>query len=405
MRSAGCPGGTALGRFRTYLVPSLEEDRKRQEEERFTRTPDEKDAEFIARLIWEAREAEKKREDGLEGMVVEHPPLPEQLLGFGFAEVYWAHIPRGPAQDCYVLDESKRWAKSVVERVRMLDEKNKKNAHRADYWLAEMIIEEMIEGTELLERILFLAEKTSVGFQFDLQKVLTNYLGDVQVMTEFENLRNEIIGTFQGMLAGIVEQHPDAEIYVIPHSEGSVVALLGLMRGLCGWDGSKPPKEPAPAKPWALRVRGLMTMGSPITKHLLLWEELWKGLKAEEPKAAVEKIRWINYFDYADPVGYKVKRAWDKLCENNFLHYFDFQPDRDDIGFSRYLLPGHAHNAYWDDREVFGHFFEEVVWPEPQNKVAPEPAGGINPVPSAPVKPGATGRKSSGNPKHDVEPR
>lgn len=32
-----------------------------------------------------------------------------------------------------------------------------------------------------------------------------------------------------------------------------------------------------------------------------------------------------------------------------------------DFGFSRYLLPGKAHNDYWQDSEVFGHFIDDVV--------------------------------------------
>ena len=32
-----------------------------------------------------------------------------------------------------------------------------------------------------------------------------------------------------------------------------------------------------------------------------------------------------------------------------------------DIGFARYLLPGKAHNDYWNDPEVFEHFVDDVI--------------------------------------------
>ena len=36
-----------------------------------------------------------------------------------------------------------------------------------------------------------------------------------------------------------------------------------------------------------------------------------------------------------------------------------------DIGFSRYPLPGVAHNGYWEDAAVFSHFIGSVVCPKP----------------------------------------
>ncbi len=37
-----------------------------------------------------------------------------------------------------------------------------------------------------------------------------------------------------------------------------------------------------------------------------------------------------------------------------------------DIGFSRYFFPGAAHNDYWRDPDVFGHFLQTVVDPTRQ---------------------------------------
>src|SRR5262245_25585416 len=87
--------------------------------ERFKQRPGESDTAYLARRQ-EAAFDDQHSESPLEGFLVSAPP-PNELVGLGFAEAYWADIPRGPAKDCYVLDESKKWAQSVVERVRQLD--------------------------------------------------------------------------------------------------------------------------------------------------------------------------------------------------------------------------------------------------------------------------------------------
>ena len=48
----------------------------------------------------------------------------------------------------------------------------------------------------------------------------------------------------------------------------------------------------------------------------------------------------------------------------------------DDIGFSRYPLPGKAHVDYWCDDEVFRHFIQHVVAPVPNP--APAPASALS---------------------------
>lgn len=46
------------------------------------------------------------------------------------------------------------------------------------------MLEEVIETVYVLENLLFLVEKAGLG-RFDLKRVLDEYLGDVQIMTEF----------------------------------------------------------------------------------------------------------------------------------------------------------------------------------------------------------------------------
>lgn len=48
-------------------------------------------------------------------------------------------------------------------------------------------------------------------------------------------------------------------------SEDTVVSFLGLLEGF------REPQSPG----WVKQVRGFMTLGSPIDKHLALWPELF----------------------------------------------------------------------------------------------------------------------------------
>src|SRR5215470_8836830 len=38
---------------------------------------------------------------------------------FGFAEIYWANIPRKPVKDEHILEEPKKWARTIVERLHL----------------------------------------------------------------------------------------------------------------------------------------------------------------------------------------------------------------------------------------------------------------------------------------------
>src|SRR5262245_20854569 len=139
-----------------------------------------------------------------------------------------------------------------------------------------------------------------------------------------------------------------------------------------------------------------MNIGSPLDKHLLLWRELF------EPKGEIlphkwepsSKVEWRNYYDHGDPIGFELEgmRRWlhenkrkvfnfegtedleetEKSETSNWL--FDkckdhvkkikkkFAPPKHDFGFTRYYFPGKAHNDYWGDSQVFGHFIQTVVY-------------------------------------------
>ena len=68
-----------------------------------------------------------------------------------------------------------------------------------DYQLAGSVIAEMIDGIRMLQHLLVVAEKANV-LKFDLDDLLVNYLGDVQLVADFDNYRNRMLDVFQAVM-------------------------------------------------------------------------------------------------------------------------------------------------------------------------------------------------------------
>jgi len=341
----------------------------------------------------------------------EEPPLPVMPLGYftigktgdvrvsyldapddsplkhvGFAEVFWADIPRMVVKEEDTLEETKAWGASVVSRAHAAYNKKVKDAPNLtaeDFMLAANVVDEIIETVAVMENLFAVLDKMGV-FKFDLAPLLRDYIGDVQIVADFKLYREKIVARFHMAIAQIVlafqKLYPgrSPEIYIVAHSEGTVVSFLGLLQAMSGqvvYD----PDAPGVAidTSWIGLVRGFMTIGSPIDKHLVLWEGMWQGLSLASsrgsdgsvvfagtsgvaPRALPKPIQWRNYYDFGDPIGFRLETAVAFLQKRHCVA-FDFQIDKHDFGFSRYWLPGKAHNDYWNDPEVFGHFIEDVV--------------------------------------------
>lgn len=326
-------------------------------------------------------------------------PAPSWVDDVGFVEIYWADIPREAQREGYIIEESKAWARTIVARLQTLygqtarklnvtsgKKRLRLTLHGDDYLAGADALSEMIETFAVLDNLLWVAEKAGV-FKFDLDELLTRYLGDVQIVAEYPDYRVRILKKFTTVLDAIDQQIqadaprrkakslPEPKIYFVAHSEGSVVAFMGLLKAMCAHGPD--PALPAPPD-WVNRVRGFMTIGSPIDKHLVMWPDLWDPVKA--PHASLlagprAKIQWRNYYDYGDPVGFKLDSTRDWLKKTGWNHLFEFDGAKHDYGFGRYLLPGAAHNDYWTDDAVFGHFLESVVFPlEHPTRYPPPPS-------------------------------
>ncbi len=296
--------------------------------------------------------------------VVSGPSTPPGLADMGFAEIYWADLAREIETAGYTLQETKEWCRSVVSRIRVLAERREPGRTDIHYGQIEYVLEEAIDAIGTMESLLFLAKKAGL-FDFDLNRILDDYLGDVQLVTEFAGVRQKIVGRLHDAFTHAHAHCRDAEIYVVAHSEGTVVAWLGLLEA-----ATKPD-----VYPWIRQVRGFMTIGSPIDKHLILWPDLFTSFTGPHPSLAspAPRIRWLNYVDNGDPVGFELDTARWWMKEHRYDQVFDFAPS-DDYYFTRYPIPGKAHTDYWDDPDVFQHFIMNVVAPPKTPDDPPPPA-------------------------------
>lgn len=303
----------------------------------------------------------------------------DKLGRFAFAEVYWAGVPRDAVANKYMLEETKKWGRTIVERLRLRwrEAKHQRGYDggcvEADFDRLDQVLGEMMSTVAVLERLCFLADKAGL-FTFDLRKLVDDYLGDVQIVAEFERLRKEILKQFSETMGKVHEAYPNADIYLVAHSEGTVVSFLGLLAAAR--------LDPQPA--WLARVRGLMTFGSPIDKHLILWPELFgKG----GPSHALERrIEWWNYYDRGDPIGFELNDARQWLARGGWNQVFHFDGTHD-VGFTRYAFPGKAHVDYWNDEDVFRHFIDTVVNQPAENAAPPSSPGTAAVAATAPCAP------------------
>ncbi|HEV8125584.1 MAG TPA: hypothetical protein VGP80_15145 [Gemmatimonadales bacterium] len=290
------------------------------------------------------------------------PPFPPGIFDhLAFAEVYWAKIPRAVVSDQHTMEEAKKWAGTLVERVRLNWKQSGigRGFHDADFDRIRLVLEEMIQTLAVTERLSYLAERAGL-FSFNIRKLLDDYLGDVQIVAEFDTERRKILDAFDETMAQVHKVNKKAELFVIAHSEGTVISLLGLLEA-----GRKP--EPPE---WLGQVRGFMTLGSPIDKHLTLWPGLFPPGPPSPRAASAVKIQWCNYYDRGDPIGFALDGAREWIAANHWDQVFSFTT-ADDYGFVRYPFPGKAHVDYWNDQDVFGHFIETVVKEAPPGATAP----------------------------------
>lgn len=64
------------------------------------------------------------------------------------------------------------------------------------------------------------------------------------------------------------------------------------------------------------------------------------------------------------------------MDKNGWAPFFAHSEEQD-VSFARYVLPGKAHVDYWKDKELFAHFFKNVVKLPPPEGQEKTPLGRI----------------------------
>lgn len=199
----------------------------------------------------------------------------------------------------------------------------------------------------------FVARKAGV-LDFNLRALLGSFVGDVQIVADFEGYRAQILAEVDrvmGLSLRLMPNPDDVELYLVAHSEGTVIAFLSVLTALAHPD----------AHAWIRRVKGFMTIGSPVEVHHLLWPHLWRESASLVPSADLSALHipWFNYMDWGDPIAYPLSETKKWLMDRQFAQHLDLT----EVPFSRAYLPGKAHIDYWKDDDVFGHFLGTVVKP------------------------------------------
>ena len=208
----------------------------------------------------------------------------------------------------------------------------------------------------------------------------------MQIVADFRTYRDEILKSFGAVMAEALQLAPKGpvELYLVGHSEGSVLTFIALVTAL---------SDPTQHK-WINSVKGVMTIGSPIETHHLLWPELWQHLR---PDVSLERnplnIPWRNYYDYGDPIAYGLDatKTWMEQ------YGFNRQLQLTETKFGRSYLPGKAHVDYWEDNELFAYFIQTVVCPQtpcPRTAPAREPGSKWSAVAVSYAVPYSIDRKS-----------
>lgn len=323
----------------------------------------------------------------------------------GFSEVYWQ-----PITDQYFEINRKNlpipiftWAHSISTRLL-------EPGRRFAQWRSA--IENLEKTLQLAKQLAALSKKLAL-----FNTMLEKFLGDVQMYAESDQIRQEINQHFFHVIARVgefsrnagnhivkgVEQRKrlmqqlaasdsnkafsdaahnrylqdfaefnsfadqDIDIYVIAHSEGTVVAYNSLVwAAMVREDATRHSNDDEFTRAksayetvqavsdfdWLPKVKGLVTLGSPLDKHFLIWRSRFrKHLLSDNPPC---KIPWQNYTDANDPVGYELtelKKSELGDLPTDAIRMFDNA--NNDHCYKRYLIPGKAHVDYWSDRAIY----------------------------------------------------
>jgi hypothetical protein len=308
-----------------------------------------------------------------------------------FVDMYWADIMQEHFAD--VGQPIKRWGESLIGRLER--KQNTLGTEPGTSWVLPVLYN--LEET-------FSLIHTAAYFKvpFLSEKIFKDYLGDIQLYGEYSAIRGEAVKRFHDLFEKIEKHHkkihglnddyfqmPTKKIIrprytIMAHSLGTLMALEGLIyahfkyhsesvsvMANLPFDGYTHPQNhqgEALGKNWIDNVDNFVTLGTPIDKFLILWWNNYQYLDFDDSLVfRKNKIRHFNYSDEQDPVAHGLEKISTKPAYENIFSL------KEDIIFSRYVVPGTAHVEYWNDYELFERILALTIDAKPFDENAPVP--------------------------------
>lgn len=315
-----------------------------------------------------------------------------------FIDMCWADIMQNDYGD--VGQDVLPWAKGLLGRLRRKDEwahANNTPGATVPKWVLKTL------GL-LVETLILTGKAMSFRLKDAKDLIFTKFLGDVQQYGEYSRCRGQAVRRFHKLMTRVhhqhLQDHPhiDPQYTVIAHSLGTVMSMDAILyaraqRAVREGNLSISPNLPfegylkegentliennkqgsltadeqkkyqdemleelLDAK-WIDHLKSFVTLGSPIDKYLIMWWMNYKYLT--EPASWLEpekpRIDHYNYCDEQDPVGHELDVA---ATAPGFASVFHTHEDR---VFTRYVIPGAAHNEYWKDLNLFKWILHKTV--------------------------------------------
>jgi hypothetical protein len=93
------------------------------------------------------------RASGVNGPIAPEPQILADVGGLGFGEVYWAGIARGVSRNGYILEETKKWARSIVARLAARAASLNRPMSPSEGVRIISVVDELIETIAVLDRL------------------------------------------------------------------------------------------------------------------------------------------------------------------------------------------------------------------------------------------------------------
>jgi hypothetical protein len=268
-----------------------------------------------------------------------------------------------PNADDDLVVESAYWAPAVVDREDRLSERAVPGF--ASGWFSAMntLTQKVATGSTLA--LVPLALSGLVRHVPGIPKIhwptlrwaVTNFVGDVvsyQVSPHSREVYDAVHDRVRQALARLADQAPDAPLFVVAHSLGSVIAADHF------YDLSKGRRHAPTPLQSGRTLTGFYTLGSPIA----LWTQrdgdfatpLRIPARTSQDPVLAAAAEWINFYDADDVLAFPLKglsAEWDKAVDE----------DRSvSVGALIIGMSPASHVAYWNDAAVIRPIANSLAW-------------------------------------------